>query len=111
MAILKKFEFHNAETSTASGNELTIQSPYEQMLLDIQTDATTLTVNFEAQGANGNWIALKCYNHTTATIATSTVLHINEIWQVDLIGLKKFRATITVQTGGTGTTIIGTITG
>jgi len=109
MAALKDFTFHDAETSTGNGSELPVINLESQMLLDIASDASTLTVNFEVQGLNGNWLPYTCVNMSTFATATSTTASANEIWQVDLLGASKFRARISVQTGGTGSTIKGRV--
>lgn len=106
--------FQEEETGTGDGVELDLTYdnvyPETQMVIDIQTDASGLTVNFEAQGENENWIAFTCYNYSDGSTGTSSALASNQIWQAELTGLKRFRVRISIQSGATnGTTIIGRV--
>lgn len=113
MATKRIVEFHNVQTGVNDGSVMRVQGDEEVMVLDIKTDATSLTVVFEGLIINGStdgdWTTLTCYNYTDGLSGTQTTAAISEKWQVEVGAVDKFRARITTQTGGTGTTIIGKV--
>lgn len=109
--IIKIHTFHDAQTGVDDGVELNVDFRKSEMVIDISTDATALTVAFEAKSANGNWIPYTCYSYTDGSTGTQTTSADNELWQMEINGTNRIRVRITAQTGGTGTTIKGTIVG
>lgn len=92
--------FHNASVAIGNGNELNLRGDYQTINLEITGTAVASTLIFEGKSLdNGAWYPISCVNLSTLAIASQTVGK-NELWQVDLTGLIKFRTRIYAINGG-----------
>ncbi|MDD4779009.1 MAG: hypothetical protein PHT02_00200 [Tissierellia bacterium] len=96
MSVIANWVFQSASTATGNGYEYIVSNvgANTTMAISISGTATARTVVFEGKGLVGDYVAIKCYNSTTGTLASQTTGTTDEIWIADLTGLSKFRCHI-----------------
>lgn len=94
----KDFVFHNAATTAADGNMLTVEF-YKILTVEIYGTSGSRTVAFIGRGASGTDRAItgiKLSDLSTAISTTGT----GEIWQFDITGLTKVFMDLQAVSGG-----------
>jgi len=95
------FSFHNSTSAISSGNELIISTNMSTINVELNGNATGVTLNFEALSIDGgSWYGIQGVNLTTMTLASS-VTTLGSIYQFDLTGSYKFRIRVSAITSGT----------
>jgi hypothetical protein len=100
--ILREYTFQDAAISSSNGNEYDVVPGYKNelfIIVDVGGTSTSRTLIFEAQGLNGNWIAIIGTNlndNSTATQTTGT----KELWKFNITGLSKIRMRLFAVAGG-----------
>lgn len=94
--------FHNETTAIGNGTEYSVSMGGSNLMMIISTAGTSTarTIHFEGKAQSGEWVAIKCYNKTNTTSATSSTGTTPEIWECGLEGLQKFRVRISAVSGG-----------
>jgi hypothetical protein len=102
MGRISTITFHNEATQTGNGAEYSVSMGGSNLIMIISTSGTSTarTIHFEGKGQAGEWVAIKCFNKTSTTSATSSSGTSPEIWECGLEGIQKFRVRISAVSGG-----------
>ena len=99
LATKETFDFHIDTNAPDNGEEYVISYSCPDnltMILDIEPSNTVsaLTVKFESAGLNGNYVPMACYNVSDVSVVSETTSTENQLYQVVLTGICKFRAKV-----------------
>lgn len=100
--IISSHMFHNKSINVGDGIEYSPIKGSSEMILSISISgtATARTVVFEAKGSIGGYVPIICSNISNTVFSSTSSGTSDEIWQVDLAGIKSFRARISSISGG-----------
>ena len=98
MTYEKSFLFQETATTTGNGNLLYVNKN-DVITLEVYGTATSGTVVFEGLMPSGAYYSVRGIRLSDYNIANQSVL-LNELWQIDTLGLVAFRARITAVSGG-----------
>lgn len=102
MSRIVTHKFQDKATTVGDGVEYAPIKGSSELVLNIAISgtATERTVVFETKGSVGGYVPMMCSNISSTQFATSSSATTDEIWQVDLAGVKSIRVRISSIFGG-----------
>ena len=94
----REFVLHSGSGATGDGEIFALKSEFGGLSVQI-TGITSATITFEGTVDGTNWEALAAKNKTTGAVATTATA--NGIYELNVIGIRKFRARISTYVSGT----------